>query len=214
MAENNTGEPNSEQGALEKLYRDVSLTRRNRINASNRLLKKEEFVQNINIYYSCLASVVTVLSLIYTGRSFGVASAILTVILAISIVYLNAQKYGDRAQQLKTNYIALQQLAFEIKEEQRKNQIASIKKFSDRYIELLQTSENHIHQDHLQTLHLQDVVEKKKMKEQKDSENRVHLSGKEKFEYWFYEIRYAVIKVLFWIAPVVYFIFELFINHP
>lgn len=210
MADDNSTGKNSEREALEKLYRNVSLTRRNRINASNRLLNKERFVQAINIYYSCIAAVVTVLSLIYPGRSFGVASAILTVILAISIVYLNAQKYGERAQQLKTNYIALQQLAFEIKEEMRKDQIVSIRKFSDRYIELLQTSENHIQHDHLQTMHLQGVVERKRAKDKAVPQERAGLSGKEKLEYWFYEIGYAIIKGLFWIAPVAYFIIECF----
>ena len=144
---------------LEKLRKEVEFTRKNRINASTRLLNKERFVQSINIYYSCVAAIVTVLSLIFPERSFGIASAVLTVILAISIVYLNAQKYGERAQQLKTNYISLQQLIFDIENDQRIGNISEMKKFTDRYIELLQTSENHISYDHQKTLHLKDIVE-------------------------------------------------------
>lgn len=38
--------------ATEKLLRSIEMTRENRINASSRLLMREQFVQSINIYYS------------------------------------------------------------------------------------------------------------------------------------------------------------------
>ena len=55
---------------LKELLRVVNITRLNRIHASNRLLETEHFVQHINIYYSCVAAVITVLSLKYPEKSF------------------------------------------------------------------------------------------------------------------------------------------------
>lgn len=140
--------------ALKELKRKIELTRKNRIHAAERLLRHEQFVQDINIYYSCVSAIVTILGLLYPEMSFSIASAIMTVILAISIVYLNAQKYGSRAQQMQMNYLGLQQLGFEtdraINGEYESNKLAELQ---ERYVELLQTSENHISQDHRQTLY-------------------------------------------------------------
>lgn len=197
-----------EREALEKLYRDAAVTRRNRINASTRLLARERFVQAINIYYSCVAAIVTLLSLIYKTRSFGVASAVLTVILAISIVYLNAQKYGSRAQQLQTNYIALQQLLFDIEAELRQDEVKASKHLFDRYIELMQTSENHNHQDHLKGLHLQDVLEERKARKDGEKAPPKRLRGIEKAQYWSWMIGGLFLKTAVWAAPVMYGLYE------
>lgn len=138
---------------LEKLKRKVETTRLNRIHASNRLLKRERFVQSINIYYSCIAAVITVLGLLYPKRSFGIASAIITIILAISIVYLNAQKYGNRAQQMQMNYLALQRLKFDIEAAIISLDFDRTHELQERYVDLLQTSENHEDQDFRLTLY-------------------------------------------------------------
>lgn len=80
-------EPLKEYGELLQLKRIVGTTRLNRINAANRLQRTENFLQGINIYYSCYTAVLAVLSLVVENKSLSVWSAALTVILAISIVY-------------------------------------------------------------------------------------------------------------------------------
>lgn len=142
-------EPLKSYGDLLELKRSVSKTRLNRISAANRLLDSERFLQGINIYYSCFSAVLAIFSLISQERALGVWSAIITVILAISIVYLNAQKYGSRSQELKNNYIALHKLIFDIEAAISANDSKRNKEFTDRYCDLLQTSENHIQYDHL-----------------------------------------------------------------
>lgn len=142
-------EPSKEYADLLELKKAVSKTRLNRINASNRLLITERFLQNINIYYSCFTSAIAILGLKTNLQEVEVWSAILTVILAISIVYLNAQKYGSRAQELQTNYIALHKLLFDIQAAISSNDTSKNTEFIDRYCELLQTSENHTKYDHL-----------------------------------------------------------------
>lgn len=136
-------EPLKEYKELLELRTTVSKTRINRINAATRLLSTENFLQGINIYYSCFSAIISILSLLSEDRVLSVWSAILTVILAISIVYLNAQKYGSRSQELKNNYIELHKLLFDIGEAEATNNTTCIHELHERYYKLLQTSENH-----------------------------------------------------------------------
>lgn len=142
-------EPFKPYGELLQLKQLVINTRLNRINAANRLQRTETFLQGINIYYSCFTAVLSVLTLLTENAALSVWSVLLTVILAISIVYLNAQKYGNRAQELKTNYIALHRLLFEIEADEANNDTSNFVNHYTKYCELLQTSENHINLDNL-----------------------------------------------------------------
>ena len=195
--------------SLQELCRVIDLTRSNRINASNRLIKTEHFVQAINIYYSCVAAIVTVLSLIYPDGNYSIASAIMTIALAISIVYLNAQKYGNRAQQLQTNYLALHQLRFDIENaiRERKENCAciDIKSFQKRYVDLLQTSENHIDQDFRKTMWEKDHKRKNRM--QADYVHR--LVGIECVKFYLRSIFKYALHFCIWILPICYFVLTL-----
>ena len=95
---------------LTQLKDRVWMTRKARINASERLLSLEKFIQYINIYYSCFICILSVYGLVIINDKIGIISTILSIILTISMVYLNSQRFGDRAQQLKNNYINLQKL--------------------------------------------------------------------------------------------------------
>ena len=179
-------EPLKEYGELIQLKRIVGVTRLNRINAANRLQRTENFLQGINIYYSCYTAALSVLSLVVNNKSLSVWSAALTVILAISIVYLNAQKYGSRAQELQTNYIAIHRLLFEIEKAEATNDTKDLKCFYDRYCELLQTSENHINLDYLRQV-----------------KQKGELRTSEKIEYyWSLALRWFI-KLLLVLIPVI-----------
>lgn len=142
-------EPHKQYGNILDLKHAVSTTRKNRINASSRLLRTESFLQGINIYYSCFSAFLAVLSLVSERKELAIWSTVVAVILAISIVYLNAQKFGNRSQELKTNYIALHALLFEIEDAIAKNCEDRNNELTDKYCELLQTSENHTDLDFL-----------------------------------------------------------------
>lgn len=131
------------------LKTNISKTRINRIHAANRLLSTEKFLQGINIYYSCFSAVLAILGLYVKDTFFSVWSVIFTVVLAISIVHLNAQKYGNRSQELKTNYIALHELLFKVEFAVGRCDISKYEEFAEAYCKLLQTSENHITMDYL-----------------------------------------------------------------
>ena len=196
------------QRALIELRRKVENTYTRRILASQRLLSNERYIQGINIYYSCFAAIVTVLNLIYPGRTFNTASAILTVVLAISIVYLNSQKYGHRAQQLQTNYIALQKLLFEVDAELRAGRENRIGELEDKYSELLMNSENHTPQDHRKAIRDGDRERKRKAKAGGTGPYVTHLRGSEYLAYVFWVVVSEAFKTLLCVAPVIYMALE------
>lgn len=186
---------------LADLKKTVNTTRLNRIHASVRLLETERFVQGLNIYYSCTAAIVSILSLIDSRGSFPLASTMMTVVLAISTVYLNAQKYERRAQQLQTNYLALYQLKFEVEEAERKKDVEQLRKLQAKYVKMLQTSENHITQDYRLTLW--ELEQKAKRKGDTKSMNqllvieRIKLFGRSLFKY--------LIRIFLVSLPMLYF---------
>lgn len=177
---------------LLRLGKSIAKTRVNRMNAAARLLKTEEFLQNINIYYSCVSAVYAVLSLLSQSRAIAVWSVLVSICLAISIVYLNAQNYGGRSQELKNNYIALHELLFEVNTAIAENKPEKFVELERKYCKLLQTSENHINQDHL----------KQRLREGK-------LTGMDKFEYWWHFCWVSILKAVCILLPIcvtVYFI--------
>lgn len=193
--------------ATEKLLRSIEMTRENRINASSRLLMREQFVQSINIYYSCILAVVTVLGLLYPQYSFSICSAVTSIILAMSIVYLNAQKYGSRAQQLQMNYLALDQLRYEVQNEIRvpNDKLAELQK---RYVDLLVTSENHLKQDHWQTIWKRDKLDEYHGKEKKIK----RLRGGEWIGYCKNIVLRALIQFFLWTLPGLYALYVIFVE--
>lgn len=189
--EQKINEPNKLFGELTSLEHAVAITRHNRINAANRLTGTEDFLQGINIYYSCFSAILAVLSLLSSKTEIAVWSTLLSIILAISIVYLNAQKYGSRAQEFKTNYIALHELLFDIQREiaeYRAEENLATEKMNElqaQYCKLLQTSENHINLDYLK---------------QKWHYDYKHMNSSEKLEYIFilsYRIGFKVLLIAF-----------------
>ena len=172
-------EPLKVYGNLLGLRKSVSTTRLNRINAASRLLQTERFLQGINIYYSCFSAILAILSLISDRKELAVWSTVVAIILAISIVYLNAQKYGNRSQELKNNYIELHKLLFEIDAAIAKNDEENVEELTGKYCKLLQTSENHINYDYLKQKKKNDrqealkYHEKKKSREEEETKNVV-----------------------------------------
>lgn len=132
---------------LTQLKDRVWMTRKARINASERLLSLEKFIQYINIYYSCFICILSVYGLVIINDKIGIISTILSIILTISMVYLNSQRFGDRAQQLKNNYINLQKLYLKL-DNIDENTIVDLTEYNNEYIQLLSSCENHSSYDY------------------------------------------------------------------
>ncbi len=132
-----------EMNLKERLERNIWITRKCRINASERLLKSAKFVEFLNVYYSIFVITLSLFSLIEHNDQFSFASIVLSIALTISIVYANATGLRDRSAALKQNYIDLQGLLDQLFyiEATETERVLTI---SAKYTELLKLSENHL----------------------------------------------------------------------
>ncbi len=141
----------------EKLADQIWFTRTSRIKAEERLIKKEQFTQFVNIYYSLVAIICSIISYHYGDSKMSLFTIIITVSLMVSILYLNGQSYLKQARDYRTNYTYLHHLSMKVKDNQ--NDLSDIQK---EYCELLNSSSNHIEYDYLKALSNSDYSYKRK----------------------------------------------------
>lgn len=131
-----------------KLDRNIWITRKCRINASDRLLKDAKYIEFLNVYYSIFVITLSLLSFVMQDSQYSFASIVCSIALTISIIYANATGLRERSEKLKQNYIDLQILLDQLsliddKEEER------ILAINEKYAELLKSTENHLEIDYL-----------------------------------------------------------------
>lgn len=127
-------------------------TRISRVNAEKRLINKESFFQAINIYYSCLTIIFSILALVNKDEKLSLMTVFMTISLLVVILYLNGQRYLEHAREYRKNYTELQKLEFDLKCISDDN-IESMKKIYTKYCDLLDLSSNHISFDYYETVH-------------------------------------------------------------
>lgn len=127
-------------------------TRISRVNAEKRLINKESFFQAINIYYSCLTIIFSILSLVNNDEKLSLMTVFMTISLLVVILYLNGQRYLEHAREYRKNYTKLHKLEFDLKGI-CDDDVESIKKIYMKYCNLLESSSNHISFDYYETVH-------------------------------------------------------------
>nr|WP_182427696.1 MULTISPECIES: SLATT domain-containing protein [unclassified Clostridium] len=137
-------------------YKDLSdqiwATRVSRVNAEKRLISKEAFFQGINIYYSCVTIIFSILTLLNNNEKLSLMTVFMTISLLVVILYLNGQKYLDHAREYRKNYTELQKLEFELRNIDSDND-ELLKNIYNRYCDLLDSSSNHISFDYYKTVY-------------------------------------------------------------
>ena len=128
---------------IEGLKYKIRMTRISRIKAEKRLLSKESFVQWMNIYYSCVTIIFSIIACMHHNEELSELTLFMSILLLVLILYLNGQNYSNRAIKFRENYTSLQSLELELEclDKDNKNKYCDIQK---KYIELLNISENHI----------------------------------------------------------------------
>ena len=169
----------------QKLEDQIWFTRISRTKAENRLIEKEHFAQFINIYYSLVAIICSILSYHYNDTKMGLFTIIITISLMVSILYLNGQKYLEQARDYRTNYTQLQMLEMRIKDSS-----SSLVEIREEYCKLLNSSSNHIENDFFKAISNSSSEHQKK----KDWDH------KKKFYYWGCTWRFAV-KIIVLMIP-------------
>ncbi|WP_298030558.1 SLATT domain-containing protein [uncultured Dysosmobacter sp.] len=126
-----------------KLDRNIWITRKCRINASERLLSHAKYIEILNVYYSIFVIILSLISLTKQDNLLSMISLSCSIALTISIIYANVAGYRERSSSLKQNYIELQLLLDQLSCIDD-NDTDSVVNISVKYAELLKSSENHI----------------------------------------------------------------------
>jgi len=127
----------------EKLTRNIWITRKCRINASERLLSHAKYIELLNVYYSIFVIILSLISLTEQDDVLSMVSLVCSIALTISIIYANAAGYRERSLSLKQNYIELQLLLDRLSYI-NDDDSETVIDISSQYAELLKSSENHM----------------------------------------------------------------------
>ena len=143
----------------DRLDRNIWITRKCRINASERLLSNAKFLDFLNVYFSIFTILLSIFSLdtskfsetMINSDKLPLFSLAISVVLTISIVYASSLGYRDRSAALKQNYIALQSLLDRLAVIDNED-TTNLLNISDDYTELLDAVENHLEIDMLKLM--------------------------------------------------------------
>jgi hypothetical protein len=130
----------------EKLERNIWVTRKCRINASERLLSTAKYIETLNVCYSIFVILLSMLSLKENNDQISFTGLTSSIVLTILIIYANATNFRERSSALKQNYINLQLLLDRLTNIEASD-VDAIMEVDEKYAELLKTSENHIDMD-------------------------------------------------------------------
>ena len=102
-----------ESERLTALRKSIGEAQKEREFREGRLLSAERMVKYLNVYYACFAAAAAILSLVYPTPGYQALSVMMTVMLALMVVFLCAQKYAVRAQGMHAECTALQSLYYD-----------------------------------------------------------------------------------------------------
>lgn len=123
----------------ERILRKIYLTRKARILLSEELKSKHDFYQNLIIYYTAMIIIYSLLD-ITKGISNAVNILIMSIVLSFFTVAVQSQKHLERYMSLKQHYIKLDELYYSLTET---DNVEGIREHHSRYIQMLDTVENH-----------------------------------------------------------------------
>lgn len=146
--------------SIEELKNQIWITRVSRVNAEKRLICKVNFSQGINIYYSCMTIIFSILALINNDAQLSVLTVFMTVSLLLVILYLNSQRYKENAREYRKNYTELQRLELRLDHITDEN-CQEVRDIEQEYCDLLDSANNHSTYDYYCTVYGSNVDFKK-----------------------------------------------------
>ena len=93
-----------------KLRDTIWTTRISRVNAEQRLLNKEAFVEWLNIYYSFIIICLSIVLLQYNSKLLSYCNLFISLCLLLSILHLKSYKLKEQALSYRNNYSELYKL--------------------------------------------------------------------------------------------------------
>ncbi|MCX8074210.1 MAG: SLATT domain-containing protein [Clostridia bacterium] len=97
-----------------KLENRIWNTYKSRINTSERLKSKADYIDFISVYYSALLVVISILNLLLKSSIIEISSIVLSIMVTIFILYMNGQNLREKYIKMKKNYIDLSGLYYSV----------------------------------------------------------------------------------------------------
>ncbi|WP_164758861.1 SLATT domain-containing protein [Aliarcobacter butzleri] len=181
----------------------VWITRKSRINASERFKRNDLISQILIAYYSFFIIVITIVDIKNDNLNFEILTLILSILILIVSIFIFAMNYKERASVLQTSYVLMSKLYEEIKEKENKKD--NYDELRNQYDMIVSLTENHSSSDYLEVMY--------EVKNNKDYEQ---VNGKWTFskslKIWIYKLtRFFKISFLF-ILPIIIVIMILIIQ--
>lgn len=181
----------------------VWITRKSRINASERFKKNDLISQILIAYYSFFIIVITIVDIKNDNLNFEILTLILSILILIVSIFIFAMNYKERASVLQTSYVLMSKLYEKIKEKENKKD--KYDELRNQYDMIVSLTENHSSSDYLEVMY--------EVKNNKDYEQ---VNGKWTFsksvKIWIYKFtRFLKISFLF-ILPIIIVIMSLIIQ--
>lgn len=167
------------ENELENLKNNIWKTRKARINTAERLNKLSRFIKFLNIYYSCAIIVINLLDISNPNYNFEILLLSMSIILTISIIFLDSQQYLKRSEKIKNCYIDLQEIYYEIN-------IMNMEEKRKQYFEILRKNENHSECDYYKV-----IIGTKE------------ITSREKIKYYFYNIIFFLFEIIIILLPLI-----------
>lgn len=169
----------------------IWLTRKCRIEASERLNRFDFFSKLILVYYSAFILCISIFDFVNPNSNLSFSLIVSSLLVLIASLFIASRNFKERSISFKQGYIRLNQLLENYTSKQDVDDDQINNKLSDEYFNVLNLTENHSEFDYL-------IVKLKLSSE----EPTLKISAREKFSLFFIIIlRYLFVTVLF-IIPI------------
>lgn len=132
---------------MESLQNKIWITRKSRIEASERLLRNDFHSHIIINLYATFVLIISIYDLYSTKIDLSLLAVIGSILVLITSIFISSKNFKERSNYLKTCYIKLDKLQSKINylsEQEKKSKMLEI---SEEYNDILLNSENHLHVD-------------------------------------------------------------------
>ena len=183
-----------EKQDIEVLLRKIWITKKSRIEASERLNKKDEIFQILSVFYSIIIVALSIWNIQIQDYSLQKKSSfvILSTSIALSLfaMFITSRNYKERYFNLKINYIELDNLYSELKNITKVEsvEITKFMEINKKYNDLLKYVENHSTYDYLKVMNC-------------SKEEKIKLSKEQITSLYRYKFIEIFLNIMFFICP-------------
>ncbi len=130
---------------------NIWITRKSRINASERLNSNDFWSQLLIAYYSICLIILTIIDMESESSNFTILSLVLSILILTTSIFVVSMNYKERSLILKTSYVKMAKLYSSVKNRENKNN-HNYTDLENQYNTIIEITENHSTYDYMELL--------------------------------------------------------------